>query len=203
MAHDKNVDKAKRRFLTHVTTSVGAVGTGVAVVPFVSSMQPSARAKAAGAPVEVDISRLEPGRLLKVEWRGKPVWILRRTEEMLATLEADEPGLADPNSSESDQPAYATGRTRSIRPGILVLVGVCTHLGCSPLDKFDTGGTVGQVHDWPGGFFCPCHGSTFDLSGRVYKNVPAPRNLPVPPHSFKDDNTILVGIDHADETGKA
>ena len=192
----EGVDRDKRRFLTLLTTGVGAVGAGFAATPFVLSMTPSARAKAAGAPVEVDISKLEPGQLHTEEWRGKPVWILRRTPEMLQTLPATDDQLADPASQVADQqPAYAQNPTRSIKPEILVVVGICTHLGCSPSKKLQAGVASGLGDDWTGGFFCPCHGSKFDLAGRVYKNVPAPTNLPVPPHMFLSDTRILIGED--------
>ncbi len=193
---DEVVDQGKRRFLTVATTGVGAVGVGFAVAPFVMSMLPSARAKAAGAPVEVDISRLEPGQLQTVEWRGKPVWILRRNPEMLKTLPDIDKQLADPASKVADQqPAYAQNPTRSIKPEVLVVVGICTHLGCSPVKKLEAGGDAILGHDWSGGFFCPCHGSKFDLAGRVYKNVPAPTNLVVPPHSYLSDTRIMLGVD--------
>lgn len=195
---DDQVNKERRKFLTGVTTGVGVAGAAVAVVPFVSSMSPSARAKAAGAPVQIDISNLEAGRLLKVEWRGKPVWIVKRTPEMLETLKEVEQ-LADPESQDEQQPQYAQNSYRSINPEILVLVGLCTHLGCSPLDRFEPGGLDA---DWPGGFFCPCHGSKFDLAGRVYKGVPAPTNLEVPPHRFLTDSQIEIGVGQ-DEEGVA
>jgi len=182
--------------LTAVTTGVGLVGIGFAAAPFVMSMTPSARARAAGAPVEVDISKLEPGQLLTVEWRGKPVWILKRTPEMLKSLAAVEPKLADPKSHvKSQQPAYATNDTRSIKPDIMVVVGICTHLGCSPDKRLEAGAASGLGADWLGGFFCPCHGSLFDLAGRVYKNVPAPTNLPVPPHKYLAETRIVIGED--------
>ena len=192
----EGVDRDKRRFLTLLTTGVGAVGAGFAATPFVLSMTPSARAKAAGAPVEVDISKLEPGQLHTEEWRGKPVWILRRTPEMLQALPTLDEQLADPASKVIDQqPAYAQNPTRSIKPEVLVVVGICTHLGCSPAKKLEAGGDAILGDDWSGGFFCPCHGSKFDLAGRVYKNVPAPTNLPVPPHMFLGDTRILIGED--------
>ncbi len=187
---DDQVNRERRRFLTGVTTGVGVAGAAVAVVPFVSSMSPSARAKAAGAPVQIDISNLEAGKLLKVEWRGKPVWIVKRTPEMLETLK-EVAQLADPESRDEQQPQYAQNSYRSINPEVLVLVGLCTHLGCSPLDQFEPGGLDA---DWPGGFFCPCHGSKFDLAGRVYKGVPAPTNLEVPPHRFLTDSQIEIGV---------
>jgi ubiquinol-cytochrome c reductase iron-sulfur subunit len=191
------VDRDKRRFLTLLTTGVGAIGAGFAVTPFVMSMTPSARAKAAGAPVEVDISKLEMGQMMTVEWRGKPVWIVRRTKDMLESLPGLDKTLADPGSKNTDQqPNYAQNKTRSIKPEVLVLVGICTHLGCSPQQKFQVGPASGLGEEWPGGFFCPCHGSKFDLAGRVYKNVPAPSNLPVPPHMFVTDTKILIGEDN-------
>ena len=192
----EGVDRDKRRFLTRLTTGVGAVGVAFAATPFVLSMTPSARAKAAGAPVEVDISKLEPGQMLTVEWRGKPVWIVRRTKDMLSTLPALDKELADPGSKNLEQqPNYATNENRSIKPELLVVVGICTHLGCSPSQKFQVGPASGLGDDWTGGFFCPCHGSKFDLAGRVFKNVPAPSNLPVPPHMFLSDTRILIGED--------
>ena len=189
---DEQVDKNRRRFLTGVTSGVGAAGAVLAAVPFVASMTPSAKARAAGAPVQVDISGLEPGKLLKFEWRGKPVWVVRRTPEMLETLSKVTGELADPNSEEEQQPAYAQNEARSISPEVLVLVGLCTHLGCSPLEKLSPGEVDAE---WEGGFFCPCHGSKFDLAGRVYKGVPAPTNLEVPPHRFLSENVVEVGID--------
>jgi ubiquinol-cytochrome c reductase iron-sulfur subunit len=192
----KGVDRDKRRFLTMLTTGVGAIGVGFAATPFVLSMTPSARARAAGAPVEVDISKLEPGQMMTVEWRGKPVWIVRRTKDMLATLPALDKQLADPESKNADQqPAYAKNPVRSLKPEVLLLVGICTHLGCSPSQKFQVGPASGMGDDWTGGFFCPCHGSKFDLAGRVFKGVPAPTNLPVPPHMFLSDTRILIGED--------
>jgi ubiquinol-cytochrome c reductase iron-sulfur subunit len=193
---DDVVDHSKRRFLTAVTTGVGTVGVGFAATPFVLSMMPSARAKATGAPVEVDIGKLEPGQLQTVEWRGKPVWVLRRTPEMLQSLPAVDKQLADPASKVTDQqPAYAQNPTRSIKPEILVVVGICTHLGCSPIKKLESGSDALLGHDWSGGFFCSCHGSKFDLAGRVWKNVPAPTNLVVPPYSYLSDARILIGVD--------
>ncbi len=189
---DETVDKTRRKFLTGVTTGVGAAGAALAAVPFVASMTPSAKARAAGAPVQVDISGLEPGKLLKFEWRGKPVWIVRRTSEMLESLNSLTDELADPNSEKEQQPSYAQNETRSINPEVLVLVGLCTHLGCSPLEKLKPGELDSE---WKGGFFCPCHGSTFDLAGRVYKGVPAPTNLEVPPHRFLSDNRVEIGVD--------
>jgi ubiquinol-cytochrome c reductase iron-sulfur subunit len=194
---DQNVDKGRRRMLTLATSAVGAVGVGFAVTPFVLSMTPSARARAAGAPVEVDISKLEAGVLLTIEWRGKPVWVVKRTPEMMASIKASEGFVSDPNSEASIQPAYAQNveRAQASHPEISVMVGICTHLGCSPLEKFAVGPASDMGDDWLGGYFCPCHGSKFDIAGRVYKNVPAPTNLDVPPFKFLSDTRILVGVD--------
>ncbi len=192
----EHVDQGRRQLLTAATALTGAVGAAFAAVPFLASWKPSARAKALGAPVEIDISKLEPGALLKVEWRGKPVWVLRRTEEMIAGLDEHDGQLADPESDISDQPEYAKNEVRAIRPEFLVVLGVCTHLGCAPIERFRTGDAALGA-DWPGGFYCPCHGSKFDLAGRVFKGVPAPTNLVVPPYAFLDDNHILVGQDQS------
>lgn len=189
-----NTNTGRRRFLTAATTVVGAVGVGFALVPFVSSMQPSAKARAAGAPVRADISKLEPGQMIRVKWRGKPVWVVSRTEEMLATLPKLDAAVDDPDSMQPMQPAYAQNEYRSIKPEILVTVGICTHLGCSPTYRPDVA-PADLGDDWLGGFFCPCHGSRFDLAGRVYKAVPAPLNLEIPPHRYLSDNEIMVGED--------
>jgi ubiquinol-cytochrome c reductase iron-sulfur subunit len=190
-----NVDTGRRRFLVASTSVVAAVGAGFVAVPFVSSWMPSERAKNAGAPVEVDISKLEAGRLMIVEWQSKPVWIVKRTEKTLADLTTLDPGLRDPASENVDQqPGYAQNANRSIKPEILVLVGICTHLGCSPTFRPDIA-AADLGADWLGGFFCPCHSSKFDLAGRVYQGVPAPTNLVVPPHKYLSDNVILVGVD--------
>ncbi len=187
------VDTGRRKMLTVSASVVGAVGAAVAVVPFLSTMSPSARALAAGAPVEVDVSKLEPGQKIQVEWRRKPVWIVRRSEEMVSSLDKVQSRLRDPDSNElGQQPAFAQNQTRSLRPDVLVLVGICTHLGCSPtfrpeLAPEDLG------PDWVGGFYCPCHGSFFDMAGRVYKNVPANKNLEVPPYKYISDNVLVVG----------
>lgn len=189
---NKGVDRSKRQFLTSALTVVGAVGTGYLAVPFLSQMQPSARAMAAGAPVEIDISKIEPGQLIRVAWRGKPVWILSRTPEVLEILETDTAKLADPSSHESDQPEISTNNYRSIKPEIFVAVGLCTHLGCSPTFRPEIApNDLGS--DWQGGFFCPCHGSGFDLAGRVYRSVPAPTNLVIPPYRYVTDTLIIVG----------
>ncbi len=192
----EKVDQGRRRLLTAATTLTGAVGVAFAAVPFLASWKPSARAKALGAPVEIDISKLEPGALLKVEWRGKPVWVVRRTPQMVESLAGLDDLLADPGSKASDQPEYAQNESRAIRGEYLVVLGVCTHLGCAPLSRFARGDAELGA-DWPGGFYCPCHGSKFDLAGRVYKGAPAPTNLPVPPYAFLDDNHILVGQDQS------
>ena len=187
-------DKDKRRFLLAATTTVGAVGFGFAVWPFLASLKPSARTQAAGAPVEVDIGKLEDGQRLIVEWRGKPVWIVKRTKKMLADFETLAPKLRDIKSDESIQPDYAKNINRSIKPEYLVVVGICTHLGCSP-SYVKTTDTHDLGESWKGGFFCPCHGSFFDLAGHVYSGVPAPTNLVVPPHTYLSDTRIVIGID--------
>ena len=191
---EEGVNPRRRRLLA-ITSGLGVIGTAFAVTPFVLSMFPSARAKAAGAPVEVDIGKLEPGQLLTVEWRGKPVWILKRTPEMLKGLSAVEAKLADPKSEVKDQqPDYAANPTRSIKPDILVVVGICTHLGCSPQSKpAEDKAEMGA--DWAGGFLCPCHGSKFDLAGRVFKGVPPPLNLAVPPYKYLSDTRLVIGED--------
>lgn len=193
---DQQVDQGKRTWLI-ATGCAGAVGGVATAVPFVSSFAPSERAKAAGAPVEADISALKPGSKMTVEWRGKPVWIVRRTPEQLAALPKLDAQLADPQSDRKAYPIpeYAKNEHRSIKPEYLVVVGICTHLGCSPSDKFQAGPQASLPDDWQGGFLCPCHGSTFDLSGRVFKNKPAPDNLEVPPHMYLSDTKILIGED--------
>ncbi|BDY06693.1 MULTISPECIES: ubiquinol-cytochrome c reductase iron-sulfur subunit [unclassified Ferrimonas] len=187
------VDNGRRRFLTAATAVVGSVGAAAVAVPFIKSWNPSAKAKAAGAPVEVNISKLEPGQLLRVEWRGKPVWIVRRTPEVLDGLTKLADQLRDPESVEPQQPEYAQNAFRSIKDEYFVAVGLCTHLGCSPTYQPDTFGQ--QVEGVASGFFCPCHGSKFDMAGRVFQGVPAPLNLVIPPHTYVDENTILVGIE--------
>lgn len=182
----------RRKFLVAATSVAGGIAGAAIATPFLLSMMPSERAKAAGAPVEVDISKLEPGMLLMVEWRGRVVWILNRTPEMLETLVKVENDLADPNSEKNQQPAYAKNRTRSIKPEILVTEGICTHLGCSPVFRKEIA-PADLGPDWLGGFFCPCHGSKFDLAGRVYKSVPAPSNMVVPPHTYLSDSRLLIG----------
>ncbi len=190
-----SVDLEKRLLLT-ITTVLGGIGAAFSSMPFIVSMKPSARALAAGSPVDVDISKLEAEQMLTVEWRGKPVWILRRTPQMLAQLERNAPLLVDPKSEvQSQQPSYAKNLYRSIQPEVFVVVGICTHLGCVPLAKLTSGASAGVDQDWPGGYFCPCHGSKFDLAGRVFKNVPAPTNLVVPPYRYVKDTVIEIGAD--------
>jgi ubiquinol-cytochrome c reductase iron-sulfur subunit len=194
MSNDCKVDCGRRRLVV-ATAAVGGVGALAALVPFVSSMLPSERAKAAGAPVEVDIGSLESGQMMTVEWRGKPVWIINRSKEMLDTLPKLADAVVDPKSERDMQPDYCKNETRSIKPNIMVAVGICTHLGCSPSSKFKKGAEEGMAGDWLGGFLCPCHGSTFDFAGRVYKSKPAPVNLEVPPHTYLSDTRILIGED--------
>jgi ubiquinol-cytochrome c reductase iron-sulfur subunit len=193
---DQQVDHGKRTWLI-ATSCAGAVGGAAVAVPFISTFSPSERAKAAGAAVEVDISTLKPGEKLTIEWRGKPVWIVRRTPEQLASLKGAEAQLADPTSVRTAYPTpeYAKNQFRSIKPEYFVAVGICSHLGCSPSDKFQAGPQPSLPDDWNGGFLCPCHGSTFDLAGRVFKNKPAPDNLEVPPHMYLSDAKLLIGED--------
>jgi ubiquinol-cytochrome c reductase iron-sulfur subunit len=189
-------DPSKRTWLI-ASGCAGAVGGAFTAVPFVSSFQPSEKAKAAGAPVEVDISALKPGEKVTVEWRGKPVWIMKRTPEQLESLKKTEAQVADPNSDRKTYPTpeYAKNQHRSIKPEILVAVGICSHLGCSPSDKLQAGPQPSLPDDWLGGFLCPCHGSTFDVAGRVFKNKPAPDNLEVPEHMYLSDTRLLIGED--------
>ena len=196
MATEAVVNKDKRRFLIGATSVVGGIGAVAVAVPFVMSLWPSERAKAAGAPVEVDISKLEPGQKIDVEWRGKVCWIVSRTPEMLASLPKLTDRLADPNSDEAQQPAYAKNEHRSIKAPVWIAVGICTHLGCSPTYRKDVA-PADLGADWLGGFFCPCHQSKFDLAGRVYKSMPAPLNLVVPPHKYLSDTQVLIGDDKA------
>jgi len=193
---DQQVDPGRRMWMA-ITCGAGAVGAGFTAVPFVASFLPSERARAAGAPVEVDISGLKPGEKLTVEWRGKPVWIVKRTPDQLASLPKVDPLLADPKSARNPEltPEYARNEYRSIKPEVFVTVGICSHLGCSPIDKFQPGAQPSLPDDWAGGFLCPCHGSTFDIAGRVYKNKPAPDNLEVPPHMYMSENRLLIGDD--------
>jgi ubiquinol-cytochrome c reductase iron-sulfur subunit len=193
------MDPSRRNALV-ATTTVGAVGVVATAVPFMSTFQPSERARAAGAPVEADITGMLPGEMRRIEWRGNPVWIVRRTPAMLESLAKVEDQLVDPKSEQFymfETPQYARNQWRSIKPEFLVLVGICSHLGCSPTDKFAPGAQPSLPADWPGGFFCPCHGSTFDMAGRVYKNRPANANLDVPPHMYLSDTRLLIGEDQA------
>ncbi len=189
---ENGVNSGRRKFLTGMTAVVGGGGVVAALVPFVGSWNPSAKAKAAGAPVKADISKLEPGALMVVEWRGKPVYILRRTPAALDAITKTVDKLADPDSERSNQPAYATNSNRSIKDEVLILLGLCTHLGCAPKYRPEAG-TI--TADWLGGFFCPCHGSKFDLAGRVYAGVPAPTNLEIPPHMYESDSVVVIGLD--------
>lgn len=191
---NEGVDAGRRRFLTLTTVAVGGVGVGAAAWPFLASLKPSERAKALGAPITVDISKVEAGQKLTVPWRGKPVWIIRRTPDMLASLPKVDGYLRDPKSDEPQQPEYAKNENRSIKPEWLVMVGSCTHLGCSPTFRPDHPAPDVDAN-WQGGFYCPCHGSKFDLSGRVYQGVPAPLNLVVPAYKFDNDTTITIGVD--------
>ena len=191
---DGEINASRRRFLIGATSAIGGVGAIGAAVPFVASWNPSAKAKAAGAPVKASIGKLEPGQRMTVAWRGKPVWVVRRTQEMLDNIKGLEDKVSDPESAVPQQPEYIKGIYRSSRPEFAIIVGICTHLGCSPQfvpevkpQEFDP--------EWVGGFFCPCHGSRFDLAGRVYKGMPAPKNLEVPPHKYIDDATVIIGVD--------
>ncbi len=193
--NEKTVDTRKRRFLIAATSVVGAAGAAAWAIPFLTYWSPSERAKAAGAPVEADISKLDKGQLMRVEWRGKPVWIVRRTKKMLELLPKNDPRLRDPHSEvTTQQPDYAKNEYRSIKPEYLVLVGICTHLGCSPTYRPEVA-PADLGANWNGGFYCPCHGSRFDLAGRVFQAVPAPKNLVVPPHKYLSENRILIGED--------
>ncbi len=189
------IDEKRRRFLTVATSGVAGAGVVAAAVPFLGSWNPSAKAKAAGAPVKADIGKLEPGEMVVIEWRGKPVYVVRRTPEMLASLETLDGDLKDPDSAISKQPEYISGRERSLRPELLVVEGLCTHLGCAPKFRPEVGAADLGGDDWLGGFFCPCHGSKFDLAGRVFSGVPASANLVVPPYSFEGSNVVVIGVD--------
>jgi ubiquinol-cytochrome c reductase iron-sulfur subunit len=196
---DPSVDSG-RRLWVGITCGAGALGGAATAIPFVSTFAPSEKAKAAGAAVEVDISGLKEGQMQTVEWRGKPVWILKRSAEQLASLKATDVKVADPDSKRKPDeltPEYARNQHRSRKPEVLVAVGICSHLGCSPTAKLETGAQPSLPSDWQGGFFCPCHGSMFDLAGRVYKNVPAPDNLEIPPHKYLSDSKLLIGDDKA------
>lgn len=194
MSND-GVNQGRRRVLTTLTSIVGAAGVVGAAVPFVGSWNPSAKAKAAGAPVKVNIRKIEPGQMVTEEWRGRPIFIVRRTDAALDALEKAEKFLSDPDSEKSEQPTYAKNSHRSIKENILILTGLCTHLGCAPAYRPDVGAEDLGGDEWQGGFFCPCHGSKFDLAGRVYAGVPAPTNLEVPPHQYLSDDVVLIGED--------
>jgi ubiquinol-cytochrome c reductase iron-sulfur subunit len=196
MSEAEHVDGGRRHFLLVATTVTGIAGAALTAVPFLASWKPSARAQALGAPVEQDISKIEPGAMIKVNWRGQAVYIVNRTADMRARLESPEltAQLRDPESADSDQPKYAKNNGRSLKPEYLVLVGVCTHLGCAPLNRFQPADPELGA-DWPGGFYCPCHGSKFDLAGRVFKDVPAPLNLKVPPYRFMNEGMVQIGVD--------
>lgn len=194
---DQKIDSGKRTWII-ASSCVGVVGAATAAVPFVSSFEPSERARAEGGPVEVDVSALKPGEKMTVKWRGKPVWLIKRTPEQLAELPKVDHELADPKSLRKPDeltPAYARNEYRSRKPDLLVVVGICTHLGCSPGDKFEPGPQPSLPNDWPGGFLCPCHGSTFDMAGRVFKDKPAPDNLEVPPYMYLSDSRLIIGED--------
>jgi ubiquinol-cytochrome c reductase iron-sulfur subunit len=193
MSDNQKVDKTRRNLVVATSVVGGAASIGAAI-PFVASMLPSERAKAGGAPITVDISAIAPGEMKIFEWRGKPVWVIRRTKEMLDSLKALAPMLTDPGSAKSEQPAFAKNESRSLKPELMVMEGVCTHLGCSPQIK-GTDAKAEMGADWAGGFYCPCHGSKFDMAGRVFRGAPAPTNLPVPPHTFLSDSTLLIGDD--------
>ena len=195
---NKKVNLDRRRFLVTVTSVTGAIGVTSLSIPFVSSMLPSEKAKAAGASVQVDVSQVEQGKVLTTEWRGQPVWILNRSDSMIKSLESNPKKLSDPNLKvSSQQPKYCQNKTRSIKPNMLVIVGICTHLGCSPSPRLSPKGDMGE--NWEGGFFCSCHGSKFDLAGRVFKGSPAPTNLVVPPHKYLNENAIIIGEDTKDK----
>ena len=190
------VNSGRRKFLTLTTGVVGGVGAAAVAVPFVKSWSPSEKAKAAGAPVSVDISKIQPGQLVRVEWRGKPVWVVSRTQKVIDELATLNDKLRDPDSTEAQQPEYATNPSRSLKPELLIAVGICTHLGCSPTYLPDSFGE--QVEGVESGLFCPCHGSKFDMAGRVFQNVPAPLNLVIPPHYYISDTQVLIGLDKGD-----
>jgi ubiquinol-cytochrome c reductase iron-sulfur subunit len=193
---EQTIDLGKRRFLTGATSVVGAVGVGFVATPFLATWMPSARAKAAGAPVDVDVSKLEEGQMMRALWRKKPIWVFRRNETEIANLAKLDNSLVDPkNTNKAQQPEYAANATRSIKPEIAVIIGICTHLGCSPTYRPEVGAADLGGDSWLGGFYCPCHGSRFDLSGRVFQNVPAPTNLVIPPHHYVSDDLLRIGVD--------
>ncbi|MGH1487512.1 MAG: ubiquinol-cytochrome c reductase iron-sulfur subunit [Cellvibrionaceae bacterium] len=195
MSDGEVVNEGRRRFLTAATSVVGAAGAVGVAVPFIGSWNPSAKAKAAGAPIKVNLAKIQPGQMVTEEWRGKPVYIIRRTDEALEGLKKVDDQVSDPDSANTQQPNYAQNETRSVKPEFMIMLGVCTHLGCAPQFRPDVGAKDLGGDLWQGGFFCPCHGSKFDLAGRVYKSVPAPLNLEVPPHSYESDTVVVIGVD--------
>lgn len=199
---DQEVDQSRRRFLTGATVATGAVGAAFVAIPFIKSWNPSERARALGAPTEVDVSKLEPGQMVITNWRKQAIYVVKRTPEMVQSLPANDGQLKDPTSEASDQPEYTKNEMRSLKAEYLVLVGTCTHLGCLPKQHFQRG-EAALGADWPGGFFCPCHGSKFDMAGRVFQGSPASLNLRVPPHSFTDERTLVVGVDTQQTQGAA
>ena len=199
---DDDVDNSRRKFLTTATVATGAVGAAFALVPFIASWTPSERARALGIPTEVDLSKLEPGQMMTVIWRKQQIYIVHRTPEMLASLAKHDDRLKDPKSEKSEQPAYAKNEQRAVKPDYLVLIGICTHLGCLPKSRFAPGTPPELGADWPGGFFCPCHGSRFDLAGRVFEGSPASLNLRIPPYSYEDGSKLVIGVD-ANKKGAA
>jgi ubiquinol-cytochrome c reductase iron-sulfur subunit len=199
---EDDVDNSRRKFLLAATTATGAVGAVFAVAPFIASWRPSERARALGAPAELDVSKLEPGQMTTVTWRKQPIYVVRRTPEMIASLGKNDGALKDPTSESSEQPQYAANEVRARNPEILVLVATCTHLGCLPKARFEAG--IPELGaDWPGGFFCPCHGSKFDMAGRVFEGSPASVNLRVPPYSFADERMLVIGLDESTQEGAA
>ena len=195
MSEGQVINQNRRRFLTAATSTAGAVGAVGVAVPFIGSWNPSAKAKAAGAPIKVNLAKIQPGQMITEEWRGKPVFIVRRTDEAIAGLTKVADQVSDPLSEKSVQPDYAQNKNRSLKSEFMIMLGVCTHLGCAPQFRPDVGARDLGGDTWQGGFFCPCHGSKFDLAGRVYKSVPAPLNLEVPPHSYESDTVVVIGID--------
>lgn len=199
---DDDVDTSRRKFLTTATVATGALGAAIALVPFVASWKPSERARALGAPTELDLSKLEPGQMAIVTWRKQQIYVVHRTPQMVQDLAKHDDRLKDPKSEASEQPEYAKNESRALKPDYLVLIGICTHLGCLPKQRFELG-TPELGADWPGGFFCPCHGSRFDLAGRVFDGSPASVNLRIPPYSFPNDATLVIGQDASGKKGAA
>jgi len=198
----EDVDTSRRKFLTAATAATGAVGAGFVAVPFLASWKPSERARAMGAPTEIDVGKMEPGQMVVSNWRKQPIYVVRRTPEMVASLPKVDPSLKDPGSADSTQPDYTKNGTRAIKPEYLVVYATCTHLGCLPKEYFKPGDALLGT-DWPGGFFCPCHGSKFDMAGRVFTGSPASLNLGIPPHSFESETKLVIGLDPANAQGAA